>query len=323
MKGKRVLVTGGAGFIGSNMCNKLLEENEVLAIDNFMNVDDRYIKDLLGNENFSFRKADITVDSDMEKLENEGQFDAVIHLAANSDVRGGSVDTHIDLNVNVQGTYNVLEFCRKTDIGEIMFASSSTVTGEAAIIPTPESYGPPAPISTYGASKLAGEGFISAYSHYYGIRGTTFRFANIVGRNSTHGVIFDFLMKLKKDPRRLEILGDGTQRKSYLHVDDCVAGMLHLHKVSSRTDVFNLGNSETTSVMDIARFVVDGLGLPDVKLETTVTEGGRGWRGDVKYAQLSTEKAEKAGWKSTMSSDKSVERAVKEMISQLREQSVI
>jgi UDP-glucose 4-epimerase len=136
-------------------------------------------------------------------------------------------------------------------------------------------------------------------------------------------VIFDFLMKLKKDPRRLEILGDGTQRKSYLHVDDCVAGMLHLHKVSSRTDVFNLGNSETTSVMDIARFVVDGLGLPDVKLETTVTEGGRGWRGDVKYAQLSTEKAEKAGWKSTMSSDKSVERAVKEMISQLREQSVI
>ena len=310
-------MTGGAGFIGSNMCEHLLGDNEVVAIDNFQNVDDRHIKPLLRSKNFSFSQLDITDLDKLETLKSSGPFDAVIHLAANSDVKGGSIDTSTDLKVNVVGTYNVLELARKMDIGEIMFASSSTVAGEASVMPTPEDYGPSMPISTYGASKLAGEGFITAYSHYYGIRGSIFRFANIVGRNSTHGVIFDFIMKLRKNPKVMEILGDGTQRKSYLHVDDCVQGIIFLHEVSSHTDIFNLGNTETTSVMDIAKFVVEGLGLQNVRFELTHGEGGRGWKGDVKLAQLSTEKALKAGWKSSLTSDDSVRKAVREVIPQL------
>ncbi len=137
---------------------------------------------------------------------------------------------------------------RKKDVKEILFASSSTVYGEANIMPTPENYGPYLPISSYGASKMANEGFISAYSHYYGIRGTIFRFANIVGRNSTHGVIYDFIHKLLKNNKELEILGDGTQEKSYMHVTDCVDSMIYVHENLSRTDIINLGNDETTSV---------------------------------------------------------------------------
>ncbi len=317
LKGKKILVTGGAGFIGSNMCARLLVENEVYAIDNFQNVDNRHVKLLSASERFHFTRADITDYSTLDPLAKNGPYDTVIHLAANSDVRGGSVDPLTDLRVNVQGTYNVLEFCRKTDSRNLIFASSSTVFGEAAVLPTPEDYGPLMPISTYGASKLAGEGFISAFSHYYGIRGTVFRFANIVGRNSTHGVIFDFIMKLRKNPRDLEVLGDGSQRKSYLHVDDCVEGMIFLNGASRKTDVYNLANSDTTSVMDIARYVSEGLGLKDVNFRLVPGEGGRGWKGDVKLAQLSIEKSMKAGWKSSISSNESVLKAIREVIPQL------
>ncbi len=317
LKGKKILVTGGAGFIGSNMCARLLVENEVYAIDNFQNVDNRHVKLLSASERFHFTRADITDYSTLDPLAKNGPYDTVIHLAANSDVRGGSVDPLTDLRVNVQGTYNVLEFCRKTDSRNLIFASSSTVFGEAAVLPTPEDYGPLMPISTYGASKLAGEGFISAFSHYYGIRGTVFRFANIVGRNSTHGVIFDFIMKLRKNPRDLEVLGDGSQRKSYLHVDDCVEGMIFLNGASRKTDVYNLANSDTTSVMDIARYVSVGLGLKDVNFRLVPGEGGRGWKGDVKLAQLSIEKSMKAGWKSSISSNESVLKAIREVIPQL------
>lgn len=312
--GKRILVTGGAGFIGSNMVDELSGNNELTIVDNLSNVDDRYIKKYEGKKGFRFINADIADEDALSRVEPQ---DMVIHLAANSDVRGGSKDPVVDFVNNVQGTMLILEFMRRTDTPEILFASSSTVYGEAAVLPTPEDYGPYMPISSYGASKMSGEGFISSYSHYYGIRGTIFRFANIVGKNSTHGVIFDFINKLRKNSEELEILGDGTQRKSYLHVSDCVGSMLYIHEKSARTDIYNLGNRETTSVMKIADYVVKEMGLKNVKYNMKPGKDGRGWKGDVKIAQLKVDKMFSTGWKNKFNSDESVLTAVKETLEQM------
>lgn len=312
--GLDILVTGGAGFIGSNAVELLLNDNRVTVLDNLRNVDDRFIRKFRENHNFRFIKADIT---DKPAMDSLSRHDLIVHLAANSDVRGGSEDPVTDFRINSEGTMNILEYMRKRDIPRIMFASSSTVYGEASVLPTPETYGPYMPISTYGASKMSAEGFISAYSHYYGLTGLIFRFANIVGINSTHGVIFDFINKLKKDSRKLEILGDGTQRKSYLHVSDCVGAMFHVNALSRSTDIYNLGNTSMTSVRKIADYVTSGLKLRNVEFMFTGGIDGRGWKGDVKVAQLGIEKLLSTGWKNRYSSDEAVEVAVKEAIGQM------
>lgn len=315
MKNSKILVTGGAGFIGSNMVEILIEDNEVIALDNLSNVDERYIDTFRGNQNFKFVNGDINDLPEMKGLED---VDIVVHLAANSDVRNGAEDPTVDYRNNVEGTFRLLEYMRKRDVKHILFASSSTVYGEAEVMPTPEDYGPYMPISSYGASKMAGEGFITAYSHYYGIRGSIYRFANIVGKNSTHGVIFDFMKKLQKNSKELEILGDGTQRKSYLYVDDCVKSMIYVHEKSKKTDIYNLGNPATTSVTKIADIVVSELGLENVKYNYTGGISGRGWKGDVKIAQLDVKKLNSTGWKNTYSSDGAVIQATKETIEQMR-----
>lgn len=315
MKGSRILITGGAGFIGSNMVETLLGDNEVVALDNLSNVDERYVEKFSNSGNFNFIRGDI---NDLSGIRGLDGVDTVIHLAANSDVRNGAENPSIDFDNNVKGTFSLLEFMRKRDIRNLLFASSSTVYGEATVMPTPESYGPYMPISSYGASKMACEGFITAYSHYYGIKGSIFRFANIVGKNSTHGVIFDFIRKLQKNPGELEILGDGTQRKSYLYVDDCVRSMIYVHEKSTKTDIFNLGNPETTSVSRIADIVVSGMGLKDVRYNYTGGVNGRGWKGDVKIAQLDVEKLQSTGWKNRYSSDEAVIQATRETISQIK-----
>lgn len=314
METRTVLLTGAAGFIGSNMAELLLKNNTVIGIDNFANVDDRFISPLYKNENFTFRKLDIR---DSDALNSLEQVDLVIHFAANSDVRGGSADPLTDFDINARGTVNILEYMRKRGVPEMVFASSSTVYGEAEQLPTPETYGPYRPISSYGASKMAGEGFITAYSHYYGIRASIFRFANIVGKNSTHGVIFDFIKKLRANSRELEILGDGSQRKSYMHVSDCISSILHVHGRSGETDIYNLGNLETTSVVRIADEVTRQMGLENVEYRFTGGEGGRGWKGDVKVAQLGIDKLLATGWKNRYTSDESVSVSVGEALSQL------
>lgn len=316
VKGKRILVTGGAGFIGSNMVEHLHEDNAVTVVDDLSNVDDRYIRNLVAQKKIEFMKLDLTVKGSLSGLEKQ---DLVIHLAANSDVRGGSENPLKDLNSNVIGTMEVLEFMRRTDTPEIAFASSSTVYGETEVLPTPETFGPYMPISSYGASKMACEGFITAYSHYYGFRSTIFRFANIVGRNSTHGVIYDFINKLRKNPGELEILGDGTQRKSYMHVSDCVKSILYVHDKSTRTDIYNLGNDETTSVRKIGETVISKMGLHNVKVNYTGGVDGRGWKGDVKIAQLGIDKLKSTGWKNSYSSDGAVEVSVEETLSQMEQ----
>lgn len=316
VKGKKILVTGGAGFIGSNMVELLRGDNQVTVVDDLSNVDDRYISRMVRDNEIEFRKIDIT---GKDSLSGIGRQDFVIHLAANSDVRGGSENPLKDLNSNVIGTMEVLEFMRKTDTPEIAFASSSTVYGETDVLPTPETFGPYMPISSYGASKMACEGFITAYSHYYGLKSSIFRFANIVGRNSTHGVIFDFINKLRKNPAELEILGDGTQRKSYMHVSDCIRSILYVHEKSDKTDIYNLGNDETTSVKKIGETVVSKMGLKNVRIRFTGGIDGRGWKGDVKVAQLGIDKLMSTGWRNSYTSDGAVEVSVDETLSQLEQ----
>lgn len=309
---KKILVTGGAGFIGSNTIGRLVDKNAVTVIDNLSNgPDDRFIRPFNSKSDFKFIKADITDEDTFKKLK---KFDLVIHLAANSDVRRGSENPEIDFKQNIIGTKNVLNFMRDSGSKELIFSSTSAVYGEASVLPTPETYGPCLPISSYGASKLANEGMINAYSHYYGIRASIFRFANVVGINSTHGVIFDFLNKLRKNSDTLEILGDGTQAKSYIHVSDCVDSMLFLHEKTNKTDIFNLGNDKMTSVKSIADMIIKKLGFKNTKYKFVGGFEGRGWKGDVKKAQLDVHKVNALGWKNRYSSDEAVSRSIDENI---------
>jgi UDP-glucose 4-epimerase len=308
---KNILVTGGAGFIGSNTVEKLIKDNEVTVIDNLSNVpDDRFIRNFQKMKNFHFLKRDL---NELSTFQDLPRFDIIIHLAAHSDVRGGFEHPEVDFKQNVEATRNLLEFMRKKEIKELIFSSTSAVYGEASVMPTPENYGPCKPISTYGATKLADEALISAYSSYYDFKASIFRFANVVGKNSTHGAIFDFIRRLKENPKNLNILGDGTQAKSYIYVSDCIDAMLFVHSKSKATDIFNLGNKGTTSIITIANSVIKGLNLSNVKITLSGGYEGRGWRGDVKKTELSTEKVAAFGWKNQFGSDAAIEEAIKQL----------
>jgi UDP-glucose 4-epimerase len=237
--------------------------------------------------------------------------DFVFHLAANPDVKLGAEDTKIHLQQNILATYSLLEAMRKTGVGKIAFTSTSTVYGEANLVPTPENYGPLKPISLYGASKLACEALISSYCHTFDMQSWIFRFANIVGQRGTHGVLVDFINKLKKNPKELEILGSGQQRKSYLEVGDCVAAMVYAVEHSSdQTNIFNIGSDDAVDVTEIADIVAESMGLAGVKYRYTGGFNGRGWRGDVKIMQLSIDALVGLGWIPGHNSRESIKTAV-------------
>lgn len=213
-------------------------------------------------------------------------------------------------------TYNVLDAMRVNKVGRIVFASSGTVYGETPVTPLPEDYGPLFPISLYGAGKLASEGLISAFCSIFGMQAWVFRFANIVGNRATHGVIYDFINKLKQNPKELEILGDGSQRKPYLHVDDCIEGILFLYrKAQDKVNFFNLGCSTSTSVTSIAKFVVKEAGVKKVRFK--YTGGDRGWPGDVPQVRLNVRKASKLGWKAKNTSDEAVKKAIRDILEEI------
>ncbi len=234
--------------------------------------------------------------------------DAVFHMAADPDVRSSARIPTKSFNLNVIMTFRLLEACRKGDIKHLVFASTSTVYGDADVIPTPEDY-PCEPISNYGASKLACEAYCSAYAHSYGMKATMVRYANIFGERSSHGVMYDFYNKLKKNPKKLEILGDGKQTKSYLHVDDCVSATLTAFEKQDKIhDIFNVGSSEKHNVDEIAKLVCDAMKL---KPEFKYAGGTRGWTGDVKLMLLDVNKIESLGWKQKISFQEGVKRYVK------------
>ena len=305
----RYLITGGAGFIGSNLVDKLTENstNNVTVMDNLKTGKVEFINNQIKKKKIDFINADIKNKDSYPKK----SYDVVFHLSANADVRGGVHNTIIDLEENVIGTHLVLEFMRQKDIKELVFASSSAVYGEHNIIPTPEAAPDIKPISHYGASKLAAEAFVSSYCHTYGMKAWMFRFANVVGNRCTHGVIPDFINKLRRDPCTLEILGDGNQEKSFFDVSDCVSGLIEVPKLDNNIVVesYNLANNETIKVKDLAKIVVDEMRLENVKY--VFTGGDRGWIGDVPVTILSIEKAKKLGWKPKITGEEAIRRTVR------------
>jgi len=300
----KIMVTGGAGFIGSHIVDRLMKEgNEVVVYDNLSSGKMEFIEHHMNNEKFTFIEADLL---NFEKLrESVKDMDIIYHVAANPDVKLGAQDTKVHFEQNVKATYNLLEAMRINDVEDIIFTSTSTVYGEANVIPTPEDYGPLVPISLYGASKLAAEAFIMSYSHTFGMKAVIYRFANIVGPRSTHGVIYDFIMKLKRNPKELEILGDGTQTKSYLYVEDCVdAIMFGYENRRNDVEIFNIGSEDWINVRRIADIVVEEMGLKNVSYR--FTGGKRGWKGDVPKMLLSIEKIKDYGWRPKHNSEESV-----------------
>lgn len=313
LKDQSILVTGGAGFIGSHLVERLLLENEVTVLDNFSSGKREFLAPYLDNPDFHHLEGDVR-DAGLLKEAMEGK-DMVFHLAANPDVKLGAENTSVHLEQNVLATYNLLEAMRKSGVRRLAFTSTSTVYGEATKVPTPEDYGPLLPISLYGASKLSCEALISSYCHTFDMQSWIYRFANIVGERGTHGVLVDFIRKLREKPEKLEILGSGKQRKSYLEVKDCVQAMIDVVEHShDTTNVFNIGSSDTVDVTEIADIVVEQMGLSGVQYEYAGGIDGRGWKGDVKIMQLSIEKIKKHGWEPRLGSAGAIRVAVASLL---------
>lgn len=308
----RYLITGGAGFIGSNLVDELIQRNteKLTVIDNLKTGKIKFIERHLKTNKIDFINDDIKNINSYPKA----SFDTVFHLAANADVRGGVKNTVIDLEENVIGTHTLLEFMRQQDIKNLVFASSSAIYGENKVRPTPESVPDIKPISHYGASKLAAEAFISSFCYTYGMKAWMFRFANVIGNRSTHGVIPDFVNKLTRDPTKLEILGDGNQEKSFFDVGDCINGMIEVFENDKNITVepYNLANNNTIKVKDLAKIVVDEMGLKNVKYD--FTGGDRGWIGDVPVTILSIEKVKKIGWKTKVTTEEAIRLTVRNML---------
>ena len=290
----KLIVTGCAGFIGSTLVDRLLElGHEVLGIDNFSTGQRRFLSNALQNPRFKFIQIDL-LDHDALKQAFLGG-EAVFHLAANADVRFGTKHPRKDLEQNTIVTYNVLEAMRANGIKKIAFSSTGSVYGETPVVPTPEDGPFPIQTSLYGASKAAGEGLIAAYCEGFGFHSWIFRFVSILGERYTHGHVFDFYQKLKADPTRLTVLGNGMQRKSYLYVQDCIdAILLAMDKATEKVNIFNLGVSGYCEVNDSIGWICAELGIKP-KLE--YSGGERGWIGDNPFIFLDTKKIQSLGWR--------------------------
>jgi UDP-glucose 4-epimerase len=288
------VVTGCAGFIGSNLVDRLLSiGHSVIGVDNFSTGQRRFLESAMGNPNFKLIEIDL-LDLENLKIAFKGG-EAVFHLAANADVRFGTEHPRRDLEQNTIATYNVLESMRANGIKKIAFSSTGSVYGESPVVPTPEDGPFPIQTSLYGASKAAGEGLISAYCEGFGFQSCIFRFVSILGERYTHGHVFDFYHKLKADPTRLPVLGNGKQRKSYLYVQDCIdAILLAMDQSREKVNIYNLGVDGYCEVNDSIGWISQELGVTP-KLE--YSGGDRGWIGDNPFIFLDTKKIQALGWK--------------------------
>ncbi len=305
-----IVVTGGAGAIGSVLVRALLADGlTVRVVDNLSSGR----RELLPGGGQTGRLSFHLVDLSREPLPEPvvAGAGAVWHLAANPDIRKGTADPTVDLENGTLATFHVLESVRRADVPNVLFSSSSVVYGLASVQPTPETYGPMAPESLYGAAKLASEAMLSAYAHSYGLTGHIFRFANIIDGRMTHGILYDFFQKLRSDPARLEVLGDGRQAKSYLRTEDCVAGMrTAAARAAGRVNFFNLGAADRITVCEIAEKVVAAHGGT---ARIAYTGGDRGWTGDVPQQLLSIEKLRALGWQPSHTSAGAVDRTIAEL----------
>ena len=313
-----VVVTGGAGAIGSMLVRRLLERaDEVRVVDNLSSGRREHLV-----PSRSGKEAHLTVADLKEPGSYTPQFrgaSTVWHLAANPDIRKGFAEPRIDFDEGASATFNVLEAARKHDVKRVAFSSSSVVYGRPTVFPTPEEYGPLLPQSQYGAAKLGAEGLLSAFAHSYGLTAYIFRFANVIGPNMTHGILPDFFEKLRADPGRLEVLGDGRQAKSYLRTEDCVDGMLlATDRAHDLVNLYNLGNVDQISVREIAEKVVVAHGG---RARIEYTGGERGWVGDIPLQLLAIQRIQALGWKPRWNSAEAVDQSIADMAGSRRHRS--
>ncbi|MBI5246482.1 MAG: NAD-dependent epimerase/dehydratase family protein [Elusimicrobia bacterium] len=290
----RSLVTGCAGYVGSHLVDRLLKEgHDVVGVDNFSTGKKEHIRGALNNPKFKLVRADLLNRAAVARALKGRDF--VFHLAANADVRFGADDPRRDLEQNVIATSNVLEAMRARGVRKIAFSSTGSIYGEPETFPTPEDAPFPVQTSFYGASKLAAEGLIQAYVSSYGFQAWIFRFVSILGERYSHGHVLDFYRALRADPKKLRVLGDGKQRKSYLYVHDCLdAVLLATRKADAPVNILNLGTNETCTVNDSIGWICAELG---VKPKRIYAGGKRGWVGDSPLIQLDCSKMRRLGWK--------------------------
>jgi UDP-glucose 4-epimerase len=307
-----IFITGVAGFIGSNLADRLLADGRtVVGWDNFSTGQRRFLEGALKHDRFRLIEGD---NLDLPALTQAmAGCDTVFHLAANADVRFGLQHPAKDLQQNTMATFNVLEAMRANGIQRIAFSSTGSVYGEAEKIPTPEDAPFPVQTSLYAASKLAGEGMIASYCEGFKFEGYIFRFVSILGERYTHGHVFDFYQQLLEHPRHLKVLGDGSQRKSYLYVQDCVSAMLHVIQLGTAkrakhgVEIYNLGTPEYVQVNNSIGFICQGLGLqPSLEY----TGGKRGWVGDNPFIFLDTAKIQATGWKPSLTIEQGIGRTL-------------
>ncbi|MDR1875265.1 MAG: NAD-dependent epimerase/dehydratase family protein [Synergistaceae bacterium] len=313
----RVTVVGGAGFIGSHVVGRLLKENIADALtvyDNFSSGTEAHLSRVGGDSRLTVLRGDVR---DIDALTGAiASSDQVWHFASNPDIARAMTHPDVDFWEGTYLTNNVLEAMRLTGAEELIYASGSGVYGDVGPVETGENHSPLRPVSTYGASKLAGEALICAYCHMFGLRARAYRFANVVGPGQTHGVGFDFLRKLRADPGKLTILGDGTQSKSYIHVEDVIDAILASARHAERPfDVFNVATGDYITVAEIADLAVEAMGLEKTLYE--YTGGNRGWQGDVPVVRFDLSKIYATGWKARMGSQEALRSAMLSMKEEL------
>lgn len=308
-----ILVAGGAGFIGSHLCDALLSKNNTVIVADKLIMGSKNIEHLSQNTNFKFYEMELANQDNVDKLFKDNKIDIVYHMAANSDIQKSANDTSIDFNDTLLTTRVLLESMRKNNVKNIFFASTSAVYGEMPDIVLNEETGGLKPVSYYGGAKLASEALISSYVSMCDMNAVIFRFPNVIGPRLTHGVVYDFVKKLRNNPKELEILGNGTQCKPYIYVTDLVNAIVKLtEQFEPGVEIFNISvMSEGTSVTHIADIVVDVLGLSDV--EFRYTGGDRGWKGDVPRFKYDISKVLATGWKPEYTSDEAVRKAAQSL----------
>ena len=309
-----ILVAGGAGFIGSHLCDALLSHNHTVIVADKLIMGSKNIEHLGKNASFKFYEMELANQENVDKLFAENKIDIVYHMAANSDIQKSANDPSIDFNDTLLTTRALLEGMRKADVKNIFFASTSAVYGEMLDVVLTEETGGLKPVSYYGGAKLASEALISSYVSMCDMNAVIFRFPNVIGPRLTHGAVFDFIRKLRKNPKELEILGDGTQCKPYIYVTDLVNAIVKLtEQFEPGVDIFNISvMSEGTRVTQIAEIVVDVLGLRDVEFK--YTGGDRGWKGDVPRFKYDISKVLATGWTPEYTSDEAVRQTVTDAV---------
>lgn len=309
-----VLVAGGAGFIGSHLIDGLISEgHHVCCIDNYCIGTKDNISHLSGNNNFTMYEKDLSNLNEIKPIFQEEKFDFIFHMAANSDIQASAQNPEIEFTNTYSSTFNILECMRIYEVKNLFFCSTSAVYGDALGENVDENYTPLMPISYYGACKLGCEGLISAFTYMNDMKSLVFRFPNVIGDRLTHGVIFDFINRLNVDRTQLTILGDGTQSKPYLHVNDLVSCILeYKNMISEGVTLYNIGVNNQTTVKRIAEIAVEEMGLENVQFNYTGGKGG--WKGDVPIFAYNLDKINKNGWKASMTSDEAVRKTIKQVV---------